>query len=206
MPVTAFPLLVEHTYWGLDRVLDALSRVDASALDADPPAAGMSSARHTIRHTYGFDRYWIPKFVTDMDEPPQLPDDLTEARAVWEPTRDRLRRYLEESDDSVLATRFEIRYGDDEVDAEGDRCAVSVRRAPCAAPCGARRHGHAARSEPRRARLLGLHRRVRGRGLARSGTSAMGCTGSGSARAASPGSTAPPRRTRRGAGGCRAGR
>ena len=41
MTVTAFPMLVDHTYWALDRVLDQLEGLEPAALDANPPAVGM---------------------------------------------------------------------------------------------------------------------------------------------------------------------
>jgi uncharacterized damage-inducible protein DinB len=108
MTVTAFPKLVDHTYWALDRVLDQLELVDPAALEADPPAAGLATALDTVRHTYGYDRFWIPQ-ILGIEAPARPPKDIAELRRVWEPTRQALRDYLEESDDDVLAQQLEVR-------------------------------------------------------------------------------------------------
>ena len=114
MTVTAFPMLVDHTYWALDRVLDQLAQVDPAALDADPPAAGMHDARSTFRHTYGYDRFWIPQIVPGLEEPAPPPDDLADLRVIWEPTRQALRDFLDAAGDEVLPTRVEVQ------DSEGE--------------------------------------------------------------------------------------
>lgn len=108
MTVTAFPMLVDHTYWALDRVLDQLEQVDDAALDADPPAEGMAPARQTLKHAYGYDRFWIPQ-ILGIDRPPAPPDDIAELRRVWEPTRRALRDHLEAADDDELTRRVEVR-------------------------------------------------------------------------------------------------
>jgi uncharacterized damage-inducible protein DinB len=108
--ITAFPLLVAHTHWALDRVLDALERADPEALDADPPAPGMAPARATLHHAYGFERFWLPQLIPGL-EVPGPSSDLGELRAGWEPVRERLQAYLQEADDDVLGTRVEVSAG-----------------------------------------------------------------------------------------------
>jgi uncharacterized damage-inducible protein DinB len=107
MSVTAFPRLVDHTYWALDRILDQLEQVEPEALEADPPAEGMANALHTLRHAYAYDRFWVPQ-ILGIEQPPAPPRDIAELRRIWEPTRQALRDFLEESNDEELTRRLEI--------------------------------------------------------------------------------------------------
>lgn len=114
MTVTAFPMLVDHTYWALDRVLDQLEGLEPAALDANPPAVGMTSASKTLRHVYGYDRFWIPTIVPELEGAPAPPDGIAELRVTWEPTRQALRTFLDAADNEVLATRVAVKGPDGE--------------------------------------------------------------------------------------------
>ena len=149
MTVTAFPMLVDHTYWALDRVLDQLAQVDSPALDADPPAEGLHDARSTFRHVHGYDRFWIPQIVPGLAEPPAPPDGLAELRAIWEPTRQALRDFLDSASDDVLPTRVEVQDNEGETFAARERRALAIRAASLPAPGGARRAGDGQRPQPR---------------------------------------------------------
>lgn len=107
MSVEHFRSFVEHSYWGLDKLLEALEqspgRLDEELL------AGAQTPRTTLRHMFAFERGFLSRLHgNDAQFRDPTPENLAELRAQWEPIRQGWRDLLDSLTDGDLDAPFEV--------------------------------------------------------------------------------------------------
>jgi uncharacterized damage-inducible protein DinB len=107
MSVGHFRSFIDHAYWGLDELLDALEqspdRLDEEVL------VGAQTPRTTLRHMFAFERGFLARLEgrdTQFRDP--TPEDLAELRAQWEPIRQGWRDLLDSLSDEDLDAPLEV--------------------------------------------------------------------------------------------------
>lgn len=112
MSNTYFSAFIDHAYWGLDKLLDALEPLTDDQLDREV-MGGASSARVILLHMFRFEVGWLARLRGA--EPPAAEDfaDLAALRLAWEPIREGWRDYVASLDAERLDERFTVRFGDE---------------------------------------------------------------------------------------------
>jgi uncharacterized damage-inducible protein DinB/GNAT superfamily N-acetyltransferase len=95
--------LVDYHYWARDRVLDAVSRLDAAQY-AHATGGSFGSVRDTLNHTYGAEVLWLRRWHGESPTafPGEMPVDATSLRAAWREQETALRAFVDTLDDRAL--------------------------------------------------------------------------------------------------------
>ena len=111
MSAPYFEPFVQHAYWGLDNIIDAL-RQSPDRLD-EAVSAGAQTPRSTLRHMFAFERGFLARLHGDpvpSGQPP--PEDLDELLAAWTPVRAAWLDYVATIEADRLDEPFEVQLGD----------------------------------------------------------------------------------------------
>ena len=107
MSAQHFRAFIDHAYWGLDKILEALEQ-SPERLDEEV-SAGAQTPRATLRHMYSFERGFLAR-LQGGDAPDDQPsEEFEELRAAWGPVRQGWLDYIEAISDAELDEPFDIR-------------------------------------------------------------------------------------------------
>lgn len=112
MTTTHFSAFIDHAYWGLDKLLDALEPLTDDELDRDL-LAGAMSARQILLHMYRFEAGWLARLNGDAPPPPHEFADLASLRTAWEPVRQGWRDYVAALTEDQLNASFTVSFGNE---------------------------------------------------------------------------------------------
>lgn len=110
MTVAQFQRFIDHAYWGLDQLLDALEAGTAEEF-ASTPLTGLRSPREILVHMLGFERFWgSPLHGTDSVEKLDLEsiDSVAALREQWDPVREAWLSFMAGLSDAWLDEKVTI--------------------------------------------------------------------------------------------------
>ena len=110
MTTSHFSAFIDHAYWGLDKLLDALEPLTDDELDREV-IAGALSARHILLHMYRFEAGWLARLKGDDPPPPEEFADLASLRVAWEPVRQGWRDYVAGLSEEQFEGSFTVSFG-----------------------------------------------------------------------------------------------
>lgn len=110
MSAAHFSDFIDHAYWGLDKLLDALEPLTDDELEREVMAGAMS-ARTILLHMYRFEAGWLARLSGDEPPPPEEFADLASLRSAWEPVRQGWRDYVAGLSDEQLEESFTVSFG-----------------------------------------------------------------------------------------------
>jgi uncharacterized damage-inducible protein DinB len=104
-------LLVDYNYWGRDRVLSAVSTLDAEMLTRDM-GNSFRSIRDTLTHVYSAEWIWYSRWQGESPSsgiPLDRFPDITALTAAWQDLEGQIRAYIAAQDDAGLARTMSYR-------------------------------------------------------------------------------------------------
>ena len=111
MSAQSFRAFVQHAYWGLDKILEALEQ-SPDRLD-EAVSEGAQTARTTLRHMYMFERGFLARLRGGDSPTDPSPEDFEELRAAWEPVRQGWLDYVGSLSDELHDEPFVMPLGKD---------------------------------------------------------------------------------------------
>jgi|APSaa5957512535_1039671.scaffolds.fasta_scaffold136284_2 uncharacterized damage-inducible protein DinB len=112
MTTAHFTAFIDHAYWGLDKLFDALEPLTDDELDREVMAGAMP-ARHILLHMYRFEAGWLARLNGDDPPPPEDFADLASLRTAWEPVQQGWRDYVAGLSEEELGASFTVSFGND---------------------------------------------------------------------------------------------
>jgi len=110
MTTAHFGAFIDHAYWGLDKLLEALEPLTDDELDRDV-IPGATPARQILLHMYRFEAGWLARLNGDDPPPPEQFADFASLRTAWEPVRQGWRDYVASLSEEQLEESFTVSLG-----------------------------------------------------------------------------------------------